>query len=251
MPLKISIITVCYNAEKTIGDTIASVAKQAYPNVEHIVVDGASTDLTVSKIKEHQARLSKWISEPDMGIYDAMNKGVRLATGDIIGTLNADDVYTDDQVLTRVAERMDKEELDALYGDVEFFSADRPKTPVRRYSSRRFSPTRIAWGWMPAHPTLFLRREVFERYGLYRPEFRIAGDYELVARVFKDGQLNYRYLPDVLVRMRTGGISTGGWRNTLLLNREVLRACRENGVRTNLLMLLSKYPLKALEFIRK
>ncbi|MBY0340741.1 MAG: glycosyltransferase [Rhodocyclaceae bacterium] len=251
MPLKISIITVCYNAEKTIGDTIASVVKQTYSNVEHIVVDGASTDLTVSKIKEHQAQLSKWISEPDMGIYDAMNKGIRLASGDLIGILNADDVYADEAVLERVAAVAERGNLDALYGDVEFFAPQRPEVTIRRYSSRRFSPGRLAWGWMPAHPTLFLRRALFERYGLYRTDFRIAGDYELIARFFKNGDLRYRYLPEVLVRMSTGGVSTGGWRNTLLLNREVLRACRENGIRTNLCMLLSKYPLKALEFVRK
>lgn len=192
-----------------------------------------------------------FLSEPDEGIYDAMNKGIRLASGDIIGTLNADDVYVDSGVLSRVERQMVDGHLDAVYGDVVFFEADRPKTNLRRYSSRHFSPSHIAWGWMPAHPTLFLRREVFHRFGLYRTDFKIAGDYEFVARIFKDADLRYRYLPEVLVRMRTGGVSTRGWRSTLLLNREVLKACLENGIRTNLFMLLSKYPIKALEYFFK
>ena len=192
-----------------------------------------------------------FVSEPDEGIYDAMNKGIRLASGDIIGTLNADDVYADSKVLSRIERQMVQGQLDAIYGDVMFFANDRPKVNLRRYSSRYFAPSRIAWGWMPAHPTLFLRREIFHRFGLFRADFNIAGDYEFVARIFKDADLRYRYLPEVLVRMRTGGASTNGWRSTLLLNREVLRACRENGIRTNLLMLLSKYPIKALEYFLK
>ncbi|MBK7901060.1 MAG: glycosyltransferase [Betaproteobacteria bacterium] len=249
--MKISIITVSYNAEASIVATLRSVAAQTYPHVEHIVIDGASTDSTLECIGGHGAHLARLVSEPDRGIYDAMNKGVRLATGDVIGILNADDVYASDQVLARIAATMAAEPLDAAYGDVAFFSPGNPTVTVRRYSSRYFSPARLAWGWMPAHPTLFLRREVFARFGFYRPDFRIAGDYEFVARIFKDGRLRYRYLPEVLVRMSTGGASTGGWRSTLLLNREVLRACRENGIRTNWFMLLSKYPRKLLELLRK
>lgn len=250
--MKISVVTAAFNAAKTIDATMRSVAAQTHPDVEHILIDGGSTDGTQDCVLRSPGRVAHFVSEPDCGIYDAMNKGVRAATGDIIGILNADDVYADDAVLSRVAALMRDEGLDALYGDVEFFAPGAaPQATVRRYSSRRFSPARIAWGWMPAHPTLFLRRELFERYGLYRTDFRIAGDYELIARMFKDGAIKYRYLPEVLVRMSTGGVSTGGWRNTMLLNREVLRACRENGIRTNMLKLLSKYPLKALEFVCK
>ncbi len=249
--MKISIITVSFNAEASIVATLKSVAAQTHPDVEHIVIDGASTDATVERIAAHGAHLAHFVSEPDAGIYDAMNKGIRLAAGDVIGILNADDVYADDQVLSRLAAQMEASKLDAAYGDVVFFAPDHPAVTVRRYSSRRFSPNRIAWGWMPAHPTLFLRREVFDRFGLYRPEFRIAGDYEFIARIFKDGSLRYRYFPEVMVRMSTGGASTAGWRSTLLLNREVLRACRDNGIYSNWLMLLSKYPIKALEFFRK
>jgi glycosyltransferase involved in cell wall biosynthesis len=247
--VKISIITVAFNASPTIADTLESVATQTHPDIEHIVVDGASTDGTLEVVKQHGKHITRLISEPDQGIYDAMNKGLRLVTGEVIGFLNADDVYAHTQVLERVSAIMEKDKLDALFGDAEFVSPSCPDRPLRRYRSERFRPERIAWGWMPAHPTLFLRRQVYECFGLFRTDYRIAGDFELVARVFHSGSLKYRHLPEVLVRMRTGGISTGGWRNTLLLNREVLRACRENGIPTSLPKILSKYPAKLLEFL--
>ena len=236
---------------ETLGDTLASVAAQDHPDVEHIVIDGGSTDGTREMILREGRHVKVFVSEPDGGIYDAMNKGVCLASGDIIGTLNADDVYADSGVLSRIEKKMSQGQLDAVYGDVMFFGTDPSTRNIRRYRSRYFSPSRIAWGWMPAHPTLFLRREIYQRFGLFRTDFRIAGDYEFVARIFKKGDLRYRYVPEVLVRMRTGGVSTGGWRSSLLLNREVLRACRDNGIRTNLFMLLSKYPIKALEYFLK
>ncbi|MDA8127770.1 MAG: glycosyltransferase family 2 protein [Betaproteobacteria bacterium] len=249
--MKISVITVAFNAARTIAHTLESVAAQTHPDIEHIVVDGASTDGTLDVIRRHGAHAAQVISEPDEGIYDAMNKGLRLATGEVIGFLNADDVYADAGVLRRVSVIMEAESLDALFGDAEFVSPARPDRPLRRYRSRRFRPERIAWGWMPAHPTLFLRRQVYERFGHFRTDYRIAGDFELVARMFHAGSLNYRHVPEVLVRMRTGGVSTGGWRNTVLLNWEVLRACRENGIPTSLPKILSKYPAKLLEFIHR
>lgn len=249
--MKVSIITVSFNAAQSIANSLQSVSAQTYGDVEHIVIDGGSTDGTQALIQQHGAHVARMVSEPDQGIYDAMNKGICMATGAIVGILNTDDVYADADVLMHVVQRMEDEDLDALYGDVEFFHPENSEKTIRRYSSARFSPERIAWGWMPAHTALFLKRSVFDAYGLYRPDFKIAGDYEFIARVFKNGTLRYRYLPEVLVRMSTGGVSTGGWRSTLLLNREVLRACRENGIRTNIFKLLSKYPFKALEFVRK
>ena len=249
--MKISIITVAFNAASTIADTLESVAAQTHPEIEHIVVDGASTDGTLEIVERHGKHVARLISEPDQGIYDAMNKGLGLATGEVIGFLNADDVYADNRVLERVSAIMAKDDLDALFGDAEFVSPTRPNQPLRRYRSERFRPERIAWGWMPAHPALFLSRSVYERFGKFRTDYRIAGDFELVARIFHGGTLAYRHVPEVLVRMRTGGISTGGWRNTLMLNREVLQACRENHIPINLLKILSKYPAKLLEFLHK
>jgi glycosyltransferase involved in cell wall biosynthesis len=198
-------------------------------------------------LREHGAHVSRVVSERDHGIYDAMNKGVDLATGDVIGFLNSDDHYAHDRVLAGVAAAF--ENTDAVFGDVGFFSPDRPDRLLRRYRSRQFAPKRLSWGWMPPHPALFVRADVFRRVGAFRTDFRIAGDFEWIVRAFATSAIRYRHLPDLLVRMRTGGISTGGWRNTLLLNREVMRACRENGLSTNWPKLLSKYPAKMLEFV--
>lgn len=249
--LKISVITVCFNSAQTIEQTLQSVASQTHKSVEHLVIDGASKDDSLSIIHRYRAGIAKVVSEPDRGIYDAMNKGIELATGDVIGFLNADDVYANERVLARVAGVMECDGVDAVLGDVEFFRPQDPLNPVRRYRSRRFRPDRIAFGWMPAHPALFLRRHVYQRYGQFRTDYRIAGDFEYVARIFHESALSYSCLPETLVHMRTGGISTGGWRNTILLNREVLRACRENGIKTNLFKILSKYPAKAFEFLIK
>lgn len=249
--MKISIITVSFNAAKTIAATIDSVVAQTYTNIEHIVIDGASTDGTLAVIDRYRSKLAKVISETDHGIYDAMNKGLSLATGDIIGFLNADDIYTQNDILETVAKLMAQDNLDAIMGDAEFVHPQNPTRPVRRFRSNRFNPSRIAWGWMPAHPALFLHRNVFERFGIFKTSYRIAGDFELVARIFHQGTLKYQHVPNVWVRMLTGGVSTGGWRNTILLNQEVLRACRENGIQTNFLKILSKYLVKPLEFLNK
>jgi glycosyltransferase involved in cell wall biosynthesis len=247
--MKVSIITVSFNSAATIGETLKSVSMQNHPDIEHIVIDGGSDDDTRALVKQHGSHVAALVSEPDRGIYDAMNKGIRLATGNAIGFLNADDVYQDHNVISLVARIMESGELDAVFGDAVFFRPEAPEKEIRRYSSKRFSPERIAWGWMPAHPTLFVRREVFARVGPFSSDYRIAGDFEFVARAFRQ-PLRYQYIPQVLVRMRTGGISTSGWKSTLLLNREVLRACRENGIRTSWFRILSKYPAKLLEFFR-
>ena len=163
--------------------------------------------------------------------------------------LNADDFYKDAGVLARVAGLMHDEQLDALYGDVEFFHPDRRDEVARYYNSGRFTASRLAWGWMPAHPALFMRRVLFERYGGFRTDYRIAADFEFIARVFKHRDLRHRHLPETLVRMQLGGVSTSGWRATLRINREMMRACRANGIRTNWFKMLARYPWKAMEFL--
>lgn len=247
----VSVVTVCFNSAATLAATLQSVVEQTLKDIEHIVIDGGSDDGTLQVTERFRAGLAHVVSEPDHGIYDAMNKGLALARGNIVCFLNADDVYAHDAVLADVAEAMNQHRLDALFGDVVFFRNAEPDRVVRRYRSRHFRPSTIGWGWMPAHPALFLRREVFERMGHFRTDYRIAGDFEFVARVFSKNDLNYRYHPQVLVRMRMGGISTAGWRSRVLLNREVLRACRENGIRTNMLKILAKYPAKFFELLRR
>lgn len=249
--MKISVITVCRDSRETIARSLRSVASQTHRDVEHIVVDGASTDGTREIIEAHRARIGAFVSEPDRGIYDAMNKGVRLATGDVVGTLNADDHYAHEDVLARVAAQFAETDIDALLGDVAFFSPERPDRTVRVYRSRIFTPKRLSWGLMPAHPALFLRRKIHDRVGPFRTDYRIAGDFEFIVRVFGDRSLSYRHFSEVLVWMQTGGVSTAGWRSTLLLNKEVLRACRANGVTTGPLRLMLRYPARAIEFLRR
>lgn len=248
--MKISVVTVAYNSAATLARTLQSVASQSHPSVEHIVVDGGSTDATRTVLQQSGAHVSRFVSEPDRGIYDAMNKGVGLATGQVISFLNADDHFAHADVLAHVAEQFEHKPLDALLGDVAFFRPHAPDRMVRRYRSDRFSPRALAWGWMPAHPALFVTRALFERVGLFKTDYRIAGDYEWVARAFGSGQLRYSHLPEILVHMQTGGVSTRGWRSTLLLNQEVMRACRDNGIATNWFKILSKYPAKLREYLR-
>ena len=247
--MKISVITVCFQSATTIADTLRSVVDQTYADVEHIIVDGGSKDGTTALVVAMARDGYVMVSEPDNGIYDAMNKGLRLATGDVIGFLNADDMYADRQVLARIAGQMQSPNVDAVFGDVEFVRPSNLYKTVRWYRSKKFRPDRLAWGLMPAHPALYLRRALFDRYGEFNASYRIAGDFELVVRMFHGTHLNYHYFPEVLVRMRTGGVSTDGLRSTVLLNREVMRACRENGIETNWFKLLSKYPEKLLEYI--
>lgn len=247
--MKITLITVSFNSAKTIAETLKSVAGQTYENIEHILVDGGSTDSTLDIAKQYGGHLARLVSEPDQGIYDAMNKGIALASGDIVGFINSDDIYNDSSVIEKVVHLIQSNELDALYGDVIYFHEGNPEKSIRRYRSNRFSPKNISWGWMPAHPALFFRRSVYQQIGFFKTDYHIAGDFEFVARAFYANKLNYHYLPEVIVKMRIGGISTSGWRNSILLNKEVLRACRENDIDTNILKILSKYPQKAIEWI--
>lgn len=247
--MKISVITAVFNRQQTIGRAIQSVQEQSYDDIEHVIIDGASTDGTLKVIEKNRAENSMIISEADNGIYDAINKGIRLSSGDVIGLMHSDDVYVSESVLSKVAKVFSDPLVDAVYGDVVFFRENEPEKHVRRYSSKRFSPAMLAWGLMPAHTSLFIRKRVFDRFGLYKTDYKIAADFEFVARIFSNGKLNAVYLPEVLVRMAIGGVSTGGLKNTLRLNQEVLRACRENKIRTNMLKILSKYPWKIMEYL--
>lgn len=247
--MKFSVITICYNAASTISRTLESVAAQLYTDIEYIVVDGASTDGTIDIIEKHKSHIAKMISKPDKGIYDAMNKGLDLVTGDIVCFLNADDCYASPHVLKNVARHMALLKLDALIGDVAFFHANNPSKIVRRYRSDKFHPDKFAFGRMPAHPGLFLSRQVIERVGRFRTNYKIAADFELCIRIFSDRTLRYCFLPEVLVNMQTGGVSTSGMRSKILLNQEIMRACRENDIPTNLLKVLIRYPSKLLELV--
>jgi glycosyltransferase involved in cell wall biosynthesis len=245
----ISIITVTYNSAAVIADCLTSVSSQTWP-CEHIIIDGASKDNTLAIVRR-MSPSARIVSESDKGIYDAMNKGIRLATGDIVGILNSDDFYATPHVLEKVANLFRQSDVNAMFADLVYVRPDNLDRIVRYYSVRGFTPEKFAWGWMPPHPTFFVRREMYERYGLFHTDYQIAADYELMARFLAHYKVRYAYLPDVIVKMRTGGTSTRGPRSTWILNREILRACAENGIKTNILKVYSKYFRKVMQlFIR-
>lgn len=247
--MKISIVTVCFNASTTISDAIDSVQRQDYPCVEHIIVDGDSTDKTQSVVISKANQNTVFLSEPDEGLYDAMNKGIARATGDIIGILNADDYLADPTVLTLIAQQfMDDPCLDAVLGDVAFLPNG--LGIVRKYDSGRFRPDRIAWGWMPAHPGMYLKRSAYARVGNYSTNYRIASDFDFVVRAFGKVGLRYRHIPRIFVQMRPGGISTAGLHAKWTINREMLLACKKHGIKSSWFMILSKYFYKIIDHVK-
>lgn len=248
--MKISIITAVYNRNKTIKRAILSVKEQMYKNIELIIVDGGSNDGTVDAIKSLLDENDTFISESDNGIYDALNKGITLASGEVIAFLHSDDLYFDNNVISEVVDAFSDDTVDVVYGDVCYFSARNVMKIIRRYRSDKLSKRNLAWGKMPAHPAIFIRRRVYEKIGYFETDFKIAADYEFLCRLVHYANLKSVYLSSVLVRMQLGGISTGGFRNSILLNKEVFRAIRKNGIYTNMFMLLSKYPSKILQFLR-
>jgi glycosyltransferase involved in cell wall biosynthesis len=247
----ISIITVCYNSASTIKDTLESVASQSYKKNEHIVVDGGSTDGTLAIIRkwnEHPIHLS---SEPDEGIYDAMNKGIDMAKGNIVGILNADDIYYDNYCLESVATEFEKNNVDIVFADLVYVQYNDINKIVRYYHADNFSPRKFAYGFMPPHPTVFIKRRLYEEYGKFKTSYIIAADYELLLRFFVVHNTTYSYMHRTLVKMRMGGTSTRNLKSNFILNKEILRACKENGVRTSVLKVYSKYLSKSFQLIRR
>jgi glycosyltransferase involved in cell wall biosynthesis len=245
---KFSIITVSLNCAGTIAGTINSVLKQTYPNIEYIIVDGASADSTIDIISSHSSDSLKFISEPDNGIYDAINKGIKMATGDIIGILNSDDFFYDEWVLQKIADRFADESLDAVYGDVMFVDPEDLTKSVRYFSSRNFRTSKFKFGYMPAHPSFYVRRSVYEKLGLYKTDYSIAADFELVLRFMHTNKIKCSYIGYPFVCMRTGGVSNRSFLSRVQLNREIAKACRENDIKTNYFNIYSKYITKIFEF---
>lgn len=248
--MKISIITVTYNSSKTIADTITSVYNQSYQNIEHIIVDGNSKDDTLKIVKNLPNRVEKIISEPDKGIYDAMNKGIKIATGDIVGILNSDDFYHKNDIIELIAKAFENKNVESVYGDVRFVSQDNLDKTVRYYSSKIFKPYLFKFGFMPAHPTFFIYKRFFDEYGYYKMGYKIAADFELLLRFIKNNNLKTLYISTDFLKMRVGGVSTKSIKSNFILNKEIIRACKENGIRTNYLYLSFKYFIKVFGLIR-
>lgn len=230
MPLSFSLITVVRNNPQ-VGGALASIFRQRHEGaLESIVIDGASTDGTLAALEALRPRIARLVSEPDEGIYDAMNKGLRLAGGDVVGLLNADDVYQDDQVLSRVARAFEDPSVEACYGDLVYVRKEDPSRIVRYWRSGPPAPESFRWGWMPAHPTFFVRRGIYERHGLFDTRFRIAADFELMLRLLGRHRVKAAYIPEVLVRMRAGGTSGGSLGAIWRANAECRQAFRDLGL---------------------
>ena len=248
--MRISIITAALNNKETIEQTITSISSQVYKNFEHIIIDGGSTDGTLEVIK-HNGNLAKLISEPDHGIYDALNKGINLSSGDVIGILNGDDFYAHDQVLKMVQDVFENRNVDSCYGDLQYVWNHNTNKVIRYWKSSNYRHGKFRYGWMPPHPTFFVKREIYEKYGKFNTNFRIAADYELMLRFLEKYRISTYYIPDVLIKMRVGGMSNRSLRNLFIKSSEDYRAWKINnlsgGVHTILLKNLSKVP----QFVNK
>lgn len=246
-----SIITATYNREDTIARSIESIKSQSYSKIQHIVIDGKSKDDSISIIKSLLDDDDIFVSEPDYGIYDALNKGLKHASGEIIGFLHSDDLYYDSHVLEKVAKAFLDDDIDVVYGDVGFFEEENINFIKRFYKSDKLSRKNLAWGKMPAHPAIFIKRSLYKKIGFFNNNFKIAGDYELLCRLVLHPNLKCKYIAEIFVKMQLGGISTRGIRSTIMLNKEILKAIRMNGIYTNIFMILSKYPSKIMQYIKK
>jgi glycosyltransferase involved in cell wall biosynthesis len=249
--MRVSIITISFNSASTIEDTINSVLAQDYSNIEYIVIDGCSTDGTVNIINKFHSKIHYFLSEKDQGIYDAMNKGLRSATGDIIGILNSDDIYENDQVISKIVETFSNTNSDAVYGDLVYVKKDDTKSITRKWISGEYKEGMFLKGWMPPHPTFFVKKEVYQKFGLFNISFKISADYEIMLRFIHKNKISISYLPQVLVKMRAGGESNITITNRLHANKEDRLAWRINGLNPAFFTLWLKPFRKISQFLKR
>ena len=250
--MRISIITATYNSAGTVRDTFESVLRQTYKDIEYIVIDGLSKDNTVDIIKEYEPKFGgrmRYVSEKDKGLYDAMNKGIAMATGDVVGILNSDDFYTSADVLSTVAETMLGSDIDAVYGDVHFVNDDNLDKCVRYYSSAVFKRSLMRIGLMPAHPSFYCKREVYTKYGPFNTDYKIGADFESLLRYIYVNRIKTQYIKKDFVTMRTGGASTQGFSSRWQIMKDHIRAMKSNGVYSNFFILSLRYPYKIYELL--
>lgn len=248
--MKVSVVTVVYNGERTIRDAIQSVVSQDYNNIEYIVIDGGSSDKTVQIVRSFRGRVSRIISEKDAGIYDAMNKGVLNAAGDVIGFLNSDDFYINNRVISTIASKFISENVGIVFGDVVYVRPDNLDKVVRYYGAKDFTPEQMSWARYPPHPAFFMKRNLFEIYGLFKTNYLIAADFELMIRLMYRHKILYSYVPEIITKMRVGGISTD-LKYKWMLNKELVRACLENDLQTSFIKILARYPQKIFQQLIK
>lgn len=247
--MKISIITITYNSAKTLRRALDSIQEQHYENIEHVIVDGASTDGTVALIESYAAEHKnvKWVSEKDDGIYNAINKGIRMATGDVIGFLHSDDVFYSSDSIGKIVHAITSSQADVVYGDLQYCNGEKV---VRRWKSNPFNPRALKYGWMPPHPTVYVRKEVYQQVGEYDEWFRISADYDMILRIFTAG-LKTQYIPEVLVCMEVGGVSNKNTKARLSKTQEDYIVLKKNQVGAGLLTVACKQLRKVKQFLRK
>ena len=249
--MKISIITAAFNAADTIADTIRSVSSQTHPEVEHIIVDGGSKDSTRDILDENIAFLDRVVSEPDEGLYYAMNKGIALASGDVVGILNADDVYAHPKVLERVAETIKVHDVQCCYADLVYVDRNNMNDVVRYWTSNTFVPGSFRRGWLPAHPTLFILRDVYEHYGSFDVDYKIQSDFELSMRFLEINRISSYYVPEIWVRMRMGGTTNRSLTNIIKGNLESYRACKKHGLGVGPMFFVTKIAQRLPQFFNR
>lgn len=250
--MKISIITITYNSEKTLDDTIKSILSQTYKNIEYIIVDGNSKDRTIDIVESYGDKISKFVSEKDSGIYDAMNKGLRLATGDVVGILNSDDVYFDEHVIEKVMHKFQKENVDSVYGDLYYVKPENVNEVVRYWKSSGFIKGSFAKGWHPPHPSFFVKKEVYAKYGLFDLSMKVSADFEIMLRFLEKFKISTVYLSEVIVRMRTGGESNKSIGNIIKGNKSILKAFEKNHIKVNkILYPFYRFVPKIIQMIKK
>lgn len=249
LPL-VSIITVVKNRKNTILRSLESVGKQSYPNIEHIVIDGKSSDGTTEIIKLYKRKI-KLIIEQDQGIYDALNKGIKIASGSLIGILHSDDLYYDENTVSEAVKTFTASNYDGVYGDVYFFNKNSPCKIVRVIRSENYGFKKISLGLMPAHTSFFFKKTIFDRYGYYDTTYKISGDFEFMARILKDNHGKFIYNESIKIKMQLGGISTSGIKNFIIKNFEIRKACRKNNINSNLFKISLRFFYKILEYLNK
>jgi glycosyltransferase involved in cell wall biosynthesis len=249
--VKVSVITVCYNSEKHIACAIESVINQTYNNIEYIIIDGGSKDNTINIVKSYGSKISKFISEPDNGIYDAMNKGLMMATGDFLAILNSDDFYINNRVIEIVVNELTKQQTDSIYADLIYVDEHDSNKQVRYWKSNPFVNGSFFKGWHPAHPTFIVKNEIYEKFGYFNLNFRLAADFELMLRFLEKNQISTCYLPEAIIKMRLGGTTNKSVKNIINQNIECYHAFNENGLNASIFYSLYRIVPKILQYFKK
>lgn len=248
--MKITLITATYNSYPNIQDTVKCIREQTYENIEFIVIDGKSEDQTINVVKESSA-VSQYISEPDKGIYDALNKGIKMATGDVIGFVHSDDLLASPDIIEKISNLFEEEDIDGVYGDLLYVDKEDTNKIIRYWKSKAYKPDLLRKGWMPAHPTLFLKKDVYKKHGCFNLNYKIAADYDFMLRVLQDETLSYAYLPKIIMKMRVGGASNRSLKNIIQKSTEDYKAIRKNKIGFAPLVLILKNISKLPQFFKK